>query len=160
MGPCVFVYDGACLHKRRSHLEEFLIFAYNRHPFHHQRICQYWKETASFVHSAISFLGHLSPTAWFGCCFVSRICDCPLGSGFCLFGWYSHSPPDSFHSPGFVHVRGQENYSVVRILWVLSVGDLLGVGFPDVDLILPCLAATLTSTQVLPTNGTNCRDWV
>ena len=104
MGPCVFVYDGARLHNRRSHLEEFLISAYNRHPLHHQRICQYWKETASSVHCTISFLGHISHATWFGCCFVSGICDYPLGSGFCSSGWYSHSPPDSFHSSGFVHV--------------------------------------------------------
>ena len=160
MGHCVFVYDGARLHKRMSHLEGFLISACNRRPLNHQRICQYWKETASSVHDTISFSSHLSPVAWFGCCFVFGICDCPLGSGFCSSGWYSHSPPDSFNSPGFVHVQGQENYSVAGILQVLSVGDLLGVGFPDVDLILPCLAAALTNTQVLPTDGANCRDWV
>ena len=59
-----------------------------------------------------------------------------------------------------VHVQGQENYPVAGILRVLFVGDLLGVGFPGVDLILPCLTVTLTSTQVLPTDGANCRDWV
>ena len=160
MGPCVFVFDGARLHKRRSHLEEFLISAYNRHPLHHQRICQYWKETASSVHCAISFLGHLSPATWFGCCFVSGICDYPLGSGFCSSGWYSHSPPDSFHSSGFVHVWGQENYPIARIQRVLSIRDLLSVGFPNVDLILSCPAAALTKTQVLPTDGANCRDWI
>ena len=106
MGPCVFVYDGARLRKRRSHLEEFLIFTYNRRPLHHQRKCQYLRETASSVRGVISFLGHLSPAAWFGCCFVSGICNCPLGNGFCSSGWYSHSPPGSFHSLGFVHVQG------------------------------------------------------
>ena len=146
MDPCVFVYNGAHLRKRRSHLEEFLIFAYNCRPFHHQRISQYWRETASFVRSAISFLGHLSSIAWFGCCFVSRIYDCPLGSGFCSSGWYSHSPPDSFHSLSFVHVQGQENYPVVRTLRLLFVGDPFGVGYPSVDLILPCLAVAPTNT--------------
>ena len=160
MDPYVFVYNGAHIRKRGFHLEEFLIFADNRRPLHHQRICQYWKETASSVHGAISFSSHLSPAAWFGCCFVSGICDCPLGSFFCLSGWYSHSSPNSFHSPSFVHVQGQENYPIVGILWVLSIGDLLGVGFPDVDLILPCLAIALTNTQVLPIDGTNCKDWV
>ena len=77
-----------------------------------------------------------------------------------MSGWYSHSSPNSFHSPGFVHVQGQENYPIVGILWVLSIGDLLGVGFPNVDLILPCLATALTNTQVLPIDGTNCKDWV
>ena len=112
------------------------------------------------MHSAISFLSHLPPAAWFGCCFVSRIRDCPLRSCFCSFGWYSHSPLDSFHSPDFVHVQGQENYPVAGILRVLSVGDPLGVGFPSVDLILPRLVAALTNTQVVPTNDTSCRDWV
>ena len=40
------------------------------------------------------------------------------------------------------------------------VGDLLGMGFLGVDLILPCLIVALTNTQVLPTDGANCRDWV
>ena len=55
MDPYVFVYNGAHLRKRRFHLEEFLIFAYNRHPLHHHRICQYWRETTSSVHDAIFF---------------------------------------------------------------------------------------------------------
>ena len=103
---------------------------------------------------------YLSPTAWFGCCFFFGICDCPLGSGFCSSGWYSHSPPGSFHSLGFVHVQGQENYPIVGALRVLLVGDPLDVGFPDVDLILSCLVVTPTNTQVHPTDGANCRDWV
>ena len=110
------------------------------------------------MRGAVSFSSLLSPIAWLGCGFVYGICDCPLGKSFCSFGWYAHSPPDSFHSPDFVHVQGQENYSVARILRVLSVEDLLGVGFLGVDLILPCLTVALTNTQVLPTDGTNCKD--
>ena len=98
------------------------------------------------MHGVIYFSSHLSPAAWFGYCFVSRIRDCPLGSSFCLSRWYSHSPHDSFYSPDFVHVQGQENYPVAGILRVLSVGDPLSVGFPDVDLILPCLATVFTNT--------------
>ena len=112
------------------------------------------------MHGAISFSSHLSPATWFGCCFVSGICNYPLGNGFCSSGWYSHSPLDSFHSLGFIHVQGQENYLVAGILQVMSVEDPLGVGFPNVDLILPCLAVALANTQVLPTDGTNCKDWV
>ena len=33
MGSCVYVYDGVLIRERRSHLEEFLIFAYNYRPF-------------------------------------------------------------------------------------------------------------------------------
>ena len=112
------------------------------------------------MHDTISFSSHLSPAAWFGCCFVSGIRDYPLGSGFCSSGWYSHSPLKSFHSSNFVHVQGQENYLIVGILRVLSVGDPLGMGFPSVDLILPSLAVALTNTQVLLIDGANCRDWV
>ena len=110
------------------------------------------------MHDAVSFSSHLSPAVWFGCCFVSRIRDCPPGSGFCLFGWYSHSSLDSFHSLDFVYVQGQKNYPIAGTLRVLSVGDLLGVGFLGVDLILPCLTIALTNKQVLPTDGANCRD--
>ena len=112
------------------------------------------------MHGAVSFSSHLSPAAWFGCCFVSGIRDYPLGSGFYSSGWYLHSPLNSFHSSNFVHVQGQENYLVIGIIWVLFVGDLLSVGFPGVDLILPCLIVALTNTQVLLTNGANCKDWV
>ena len=112
------------------------------------------------MHGAISFSSHLSPVTWFGCYFVFEIRDCLLGSGFCSFGWYSHSLLDSFHSPDFVHVLGQENYPVARILWVLSVGDLLGVGFLGMDLILPCLTVALINTQVPLTDSANCKDWV
>ena len=60
--------------------------------------------------------------------------------------WYSHFPFDSFHSPNFVHVQGQENYLVAGTLRLLSVGDPLGVGYPDVDLILPYLVVAPTNT--------------
>ena len=30
----------------------------------------------------------------------------------------------------------------------------------DEGLILPCLIVALTNTQVLPTDGANCKDWV
>ena len=118
------------------------------------------EEIASSGRGVVSFSSHLSLVAWLSCCFAFGIHDCPLGSGFCSPGWYSHSPLDSFRSPDFVHVQGQENYPVARILRVLSVGDLLGMGFPSVDLILSCLTVMLTSTQVLHTDGSNCRDWV
>ena len=78
-----------------------------------------------------------------------------------LLVWVVCTLPSRFlHSPDFVHVQGQENYLVAGILQVLSVGDLLDVGFLGVDLILPCLIVALTNTQVLPTNSANCRDWV
>ena len=77
------------------------------------------------------------------------------GASICLGDM--HSPLDSFRFPNFVQVQGQENYPVVETLWVLSVGDLPGVGFPGVDLILPCLTIALTSIQVLPTDDANCR---
>ena len=77
-----------------------------------------------------------------------------------MSGWYAHSLLNSFNSLDFVHVQGQENYPVVGILRVLFVGYLLGMGFLGVDLILPCLIVALTNTQVFPTDGAKCRDWV
>ena len=109
---------------------------------------------------AVSFSSHLSPAAWLGGCFVFGIRNYPLGWGFCSSGWHAHSPLDFFHSPNFVQVQGQENYPVVGTLWVLSIGDLVGVGFPGVDLILPCLTVALTNTQVLPTDDVNCRSTI
>ena len=111
------------------------------------------------MHGTISFSSHLSLAAWFVCCFVSGIYDCPLGGGFFSSRWYSYSSLDSCHYLDFVHVQDQENYPVAGILQVLSVRDPLSVSFPSVDLILPCLAASLTNIQVLPTNDANCRDW-
>ena len=99
------------------------------------------------MHSAVSFSSHLSLAAWLGCCFVSGTRDCPLGSGFGSSGWYAHSFLNSFHCPDFA--QGQEDYSAVEALWVLSVGDLFGVDFLSVDLILPYLTIALTNTQVL-----------
>ena len=107
------------------------------------------------MHSAVSFSSHLSLAAWFGCCFVFGIHDFPLQSGFYSSGWYSHSPLNSIHSPDFVYVQGQENYPVAGILQILSIGGPLGAGFPGVDLILPCLAAAFTNTQVLLTDDAN-----
>ena len=109
------------------------------------------------MHGAVSFSSNLSPVAWLSCCFVSGICNCPLGSGFCLSGQYACCPLDSSHSPDFVHGQGQENFPVVEIPRVLSVEGLLDVGFLGVDLILPCLTVVLTNTQVLPIDGATCR---
>ena len=59
-----------------------------------------------------------------------------------------HTPPlNSFHYPNFA--QSQEDYSAAEALWVLSVGDLFGMGFLGVDLILPCLIVALINTQVL-----------
>ena len=110
------------------------------------------------MHGAISFSSRLSPAAGLDGCFVFGIRDCPLGRCFCSSGWHAHSPIDFFHSLDFVQVQGQENYLVAGAVWVLSVGDLLGVGFPGVDLILPCLTIALTNIQVLPIDGANCKD--
>ena len=109
------------------------------------------------MHSTVSFSSNLSPVAWLGYCFVSGICDWPLGSGCCSSGRYAHSSLDSSHSPDFVHVQGQKNVPVIEIPWVPSAKGLLDVGFLGVDLILPCLTVALTNTQVLPIDGTNCR---
>ena len=99
------------------------------------------------MHGAVYFSSRLSLATWPDDCFVFGIRDCPLGNGFGSSGWYAHSLLDSFHCPDFA--QGQEDYSAVEALWVLSVRDLFGVDFLSVDLILPCLTVALTNTQVL-----------
>ena len=102
------------------------------------------------MHGSVSFSSNPSPVAWLGCCSVSGICGCPLGSGFCSSGQYAHSPLNSSYSPKFVHVRGQDNFPIVEIPRVLSVEGLLDVGFLGMDLILPCLTVALTTHKFSP----------
>ena len=110
------------------------------------------------MHDAISFSGRLSLATWPDGCFAFGICDYLLGSGFGSSEQYVHFPFGSFHCPDLA--QGQEDYSAAEAQWVLSAEDRLGVDFLGVDLILPCLTIVLTNTQVLPTDGANCRDYI
>ena len=83
---------------------------------------------------------------------VSGTCDYSRGCGFCWFAWCPHSPPETFRFPRSCHAQGLENYPAVGIWLAQADGGLLRGG-----LIPPCPIIVLTSTQVLPTDGANCR---
>ncbi|XP_065634419.1 subtilisin-like protease SBT4.15 [Quercus suber] len=64
MGFYAYASGGALLRGRRSSLEDFSIFVYSHHRFHHRKACQDWYETAFAVHGAAFSSSHLSPAAW------------------------------------------------------------------------------------------------
>ena len=96
--------------------------------------------------------GHLSLVAWLVRHPISRICDYPHGNGFYWFAWCLRSFPKTFRFPHSSHAQGLGNYPVVGIWLAQADGGLL-CGGP----IPPCSIVVLTSTQVLPTDGANCR---
>ena len=104
------------------------------------------------VQDAAFSLSHLFLAAWLVCHPVSGICDCPHGNGFCWFKWCLCSPPESFRSLYSGHAQGLGNYPAAGIWPARANGSL-----PYGGLILPCSIVVLTSTQVLPTDGANCR---
>ena len=106
-----------------------------------------------FVVEGAAFSSHyLSLVAWLVRHPISRICDYPHGNGFCLFMWCLRSLPETFHFLHSSHTQGLGNYPAVGIWLAQADGGLLCGG-----LIPPCSIVVLTSTQVLPTNGANCR---
>ena len=108
--------------------------------------------TVFVVQSATFFSSHLSPAAWLVHHPISGTCGYPRGYGFCWFVWYPRSPLETFHFPRSCHAQGLGNYPAVRIWLAQAYGGLLRGG-----LIPPCPIIVLTSTQVLSTNGANCR---
>ena len=108
--------------------------------------------TVSVVQSAAFSTSRLSPVAWLVRRPVSGTCGYPRGCDFCWFSWYPRSPPETFPFPRSCHAQGLGNCLAVGIWLAQANGGLLCGG-----LILPCLTITLTSTQVLPTDGANCR---
>ena len=104
------------------------------------------------VQSTAFSLSHLSPAAWLVRRPVSGTCDYSRGCGFCWFAWYPRSPPETFRFPRSCHAQGLGNYPTVGIWLAQADGGLLHEG-----LISPCPIIVLTSTQVLPTDGANCR---
>ena len=95
---------------------------------------------------------HLSLTAWLVRHPISGICDYPHGNSFCWFVWCLRSLPETFRFLHSGHTQGLGNYPAAGIWLAQADGGLL-CGGP----IPPCLIVVLTSTQVLPTDGTNCR---
>ena len=106
-----------------------------------------------FVMQGATFsLGHLSLAAWLVRHPVSGLCDYPHENGFCWFAWCLRSLPETFRFLHSGHTQGLGNYPVAGIWLAQADGGLL-CGGP----IPSCLIVVLTSTQVLPTDGTNCR---
>ena len=107
------------------------------------------------MHGAVFSSSRLSLTAWLVRRSVSRIRGCLHENGFCWFEWCLHSPLETFRSLHFDHAQGWESCLVTGIWPAQADGSLLYE-----NLILPCSIVVLTSTQVLPTDGANCRVWV
>ena len=106
-----------------------------------------------FVVQSVAFsLSHLSPVAWLVRRPVSGTCDYLRKCGFCWFAWYPRSPPETFCSPHSCHAQGLGNSPTAGIWLAQADGGLLRGG-----LILPCPIIVLTSMQVLPIDGANCR---
>ena len=104
------------------------------------------------VQSATFSSSHLSPAAWLVHRLVFGTCDYPRGCGFCWFVWYPRSPPETFRSPRCCHAQGLGNSPTIGIWLAQADGGLFCGG-----LIPPCPIIVLTSTQILPTDGANCR---
>ena len=112
-----------------------------------------WLGGIVFVVQVAAFSSsHLFLATWLVRHPVSGIHDCPHGNGFCWFEWCLRSPPETFRSLCFGYAQGLGNYPAVGIWPAQADGSL-----PYGGLILPCLIVVLTSTQVLPTDGANCR---
>ena len=83
---------------------------------------------------------------------IFGIRGCLHENGFCWFEWCLRSPLETSRSLRSVHAQGLGNYLVARIWQARADGSL-----PYGDLILQCSIVILTGTQVLPTDGANCR---
>ena len=106
-----------------------------------------------FVVQCVAFSSsHLFLAAWLDRHPVSGIRDCPHGNGFYWFEWCLCSPPETFRSIHSSHAQGLGNYPAAGIWPAWADGSL-----PYGGLILSCSIIVLTSTQVLPTDGANCR---
>ena len=104
------------------------------------------------VQGAAFSSSHLSLAAWLVRHPVFGIHDCLHGNGFYWFEWCLCSPLETFCSLRSGHAQGLGNYPVAGIWPAQAYGSL-----PYGGLILPCSIVVLTSTQVLPTDGANCR---
>ena len=106
-----------------------------------------------FVVQSVDFSSsHLSLTAWLVCHLVSGTCDYPHEYGFFWFASCLRSLPETFRFLHSSHAQGLGNHLAAGI-WLAQADEGLLCGGP----IPPCLIVVLTSTQVLPTDGANCR---
>ena len=142
-GSCGRVYEVALPYRKKSRLEGFLIFACIHRPYH----C--W--CPSRVKDAFAALGVASSSSHQFLAvkpfnrFAYGMHGISLSSGFCSCGRCSHYPFAACLN--LSPVRDSKNCP--------AVGNLR-VQF-GVDLILSSLMVSLVETQVLPTDGANCR---
>ena len=104
------------------------------------------------VQGAAFSSSYLFLTAWLIHYPVFGIRGYPHGNGFYWFEWCLHSPPETFCSLRSDHAQSLRNYLATGIWPARADGSL-----PYGGLILPCSIVVLTSTQVLPTDGANCK---
>ena len=82
----------------------------------------------------------------------SGTCGYLRGCDFCWIAWYPRSLLETFPFPRSCHAQGLGSCPAVGIWLAQADGGLLrGALMP------PCPTIALTSTQVLPTDGANCR---
>ena len=152
MGFCVHTFGNAFPHERKSCLGGFLTFAYSRHHFHRREECQGEGGVSSLCKAQLSLqviyfsLHDLLVILSLG--YVTTHTGMASAS---LSGVYA-PPPETFHSLRSGHAQGLGSYPVAGIWPARADGSLLYGG-----LILPCSIVVLTSTQVFPTDGANCR---
>ena len=104
------------------------------------------------VQGATFSSSHLSLVAWLVRHPVSGICDCPHENGFCWFVWCLCFLLETFRFLRSGHAQGLGNYPAAGI-WLAQADGSLPCG----GLIPPCSIVVLISTQVLPTDGANCK---
>ena len=145
-------FGDAPLRGRKSRLGESWIFACSRRHFRCRGVCRCRGRIVFVVQSITFSSSHLSLTTWLVRHPVSGTCDYPRGCGFCWFAWYPRSPHETFRSPRSCHAQGLGNSPVAGIWLAQADGGLLCGG-----MIPPCPIIILTSIQVLPIDGANCR---
>ena len=140
---CDCVCEVVLHHRRRFHLVEFSTFACIRCPLH--RWCPGWKRDAFDALDATSSSGYQFPTVELCYRPAFRMHDLSPLNGFYSYERYIHYPLVACLD--LFPVRGKESCPAVRSLQAPF----------SADLILPYLTVALVETQVLLTDGANCR---
>ena len=143
MGFWGCVCEAVLPRRKKSRSEGFPTFACIRHPYYYQ--CPSRAKDVFAGLDAASFSNHqsLAVEPFARCACGTR--DLSLLSDFYSCERCSHCPLVDYLGP-----------SLVRDLESCPAVEILHVQF-GVDLILPSLTVSLIETQVLPTDGANCR---
>jgi len=130
-------------HRKKSHSEGFLTFASTRRPHHCQ--CPRRAKGVFAALDAASSSNHQSLIVGSFARSAYGMHDLSLLSGFYLCERCSHCPLVDYLGP-----------SLARSLKSCPAAEIVHVWF-GADLILPSLIVSLVETQVLPTDGANCK---